>query len=75
MKMINANEIADLMGALRRRPTKSSGGSMSSSRRADAGRFRAGGSQERFERAYFGMPDQAEKGGECSPAGSRPSPW
>lgn len=63
MKMINANEIADLMGVSKATAYKIIRQLNAELKENGCRTIQGRVSREYFERAYFGMPDRAEKGG------------
>lgn len=63
MKMINANEIADLMGVSKATAYKIIRQLNAELKESGCRTIQSRVSREYFERAYFGTPDRAEKGG------------
>lgn len=63
MKMINANEIADLMGVSKATAYKIIRQLNAELKESGCRTIQGRVSREYFERAYFETPDRAEKGG------------
>lgn len=63
MKMINANEIADLMGVSKATAYKIIRQLNAELKESGFGTIQGRVSREYFERAHFGTSDRAEKGG------------
>lgn len=63
VKMINANEIADLMGVSKATAYKIIRQLNAELKESGCRTIQGRVSREYFEGAYFGMPDRAEKGG------------